>query len=75
MAAPLKLPVQAQPPRDDVQLDPERYRDYIKLPKSIAAAWRKFLAERPTGSFEIHCQDGVVKSATRRSVHRASDEE
>lgn len=53
----------------------EQLREYVKLPKSIAAQWRKFMAERPTGSFEIHVADGVVKTATKKVLYRASDEE
>lgn len=49
----------------------DRFREYIKMPRNIAEQWRKFIADRSTGSFEIHVVDGVVKSVAKRSLVRA----
>jgi hypothetical protein len=53
----------------------ERFYELVRLPKNLAEQFRKWLAERPTGSFEIHAIDGVIKTATKRSMYRANETE
>ena len=62
----------AKLPSDEQHLE-DRFREYIRVPRSIAEAYRKWLARRPTGSFEIHAQDGVVKSSTDKNRTQAGD--